>query len=50
MEQNRSIIRMDERRFRLAVEGLTPFLEFCGDDDRFDPCYDAMLAVAEVEP
>jgi hypothetical protein len=40
---------MDWSALRLLVEGLAPFLEFCGDDDRIRPCYDATLAVAGVE-
>jgi len=48
-ELNRRIIRMDWPAPRLLVEGLTALLEFCGDDDRIRPCYDAALAVAGVE-
>jgi hypothetical protein len=49
MEQNRRIIRIDRSVLRPLVAQLTPLLEFCGDDDRIQPCYDAALAVAGVE-
>jgi hypothetical protein len=48
-ELNRRIIRMNWSAPRLLVEGLTPLLEFCGDDECIRPCYDAALAVAGVE-
>jgi hypothetical protein len=49
MEQNRRVIRIDRLAVRLLVERLTPFLGFCGDDDRIQACYDAAVIVAGVE-